>query len=291
MADHQDRYGAMEAYVNDKRVIYQGQDKKDATIAGDDVWGKSFHAESNGRPLVYSESPLPAGIPGGWLTGASGPGIVRLGHGTQGFTEIEVVPARPKTPGYHQKKNLLAASLALLDLGLEEDEVRKGLESFPGIEHRLEFFHEIKGIRFYNDTAATIPEAAAAAVEAFTGNPHSPLVLLTGGTDKNLDFSPLVRAAAKAAKVLLLAGTGSDKLAPLLKSAGVSYAGPYNDINAAAEAAYSAAAALGGAGRTDADAGTAAVAVLSPGCASFGMFENEFDRGRKWKAAVKNLGS
>jgi UDP-N-acetylmuramoylalanine--D-glutamate ligase len=138
MPDHQDRYGNMEDYVNDKRVIYQGQDKGDVTVASpDDPWGRSFLTETPGRPIPCSAENDPSG---------------------------EAVPPVLLVPGRHQRKNLSAAALALLDLGLPVSFVRESLGTFPGIEHRLEFFRETEGIRFYNDTAATIPEAAAAAV-------------------------------------------------------------------------------------------------------------------------------
>jgi UDP-N-acetylmuramoylalanine--D-glutamate ligase len=257
----------MDAYVADKRVIYQGQDRRDATIAGADPWGQSFLRETAGRPLVYAEEPLPAGLAGGWIS-PQGPGMVRLPSG-----EIpEAVPEKLLVPGYHQKKNLLAAALSLLDLGLPPDLVREGLGTFPGIEHRLEFFHESRGIRFYNDTAATIPEAAEAAVAAF----DPPPVLVAGGTDKNLDFSPLVRAAGRAKALVLLAGTGSDKLRALLDRAGIPFRGPFDSVDAAVRSALEA-------------AKPGDVVVLSPGCASFEMFSNEFDRGRQWKEAVRRL--
>ena len=277
MPDHQDRYRTMDAYVADKRIIYQGQDERDITVAGDDHWGKSFHAESRGRPLVYSDAPLPEGVSGGWLTG-DGPGLARL-YGFSG-PEIadgkiaELVPAELLTPGYHQKKNLLAASLALWSLGLEAARIREALGTFPGVEHRLELFRQAGGLSFYNDSAATIPEAAAAALEALGRD--APLVLVTGGTDKDLDFSPLVNAAPLAQAIILLAGDGSEKLRPLFDTAGIAYRGPFDHLDRAVDAALESAVPGGR-------------VALSPGCASFGMFKNEFDRGRKWKDAVTRL--
>jgi UDP-N-acetylmuramoylalanine--D-glutamate ligase len=99
------------------------------------------------------------------------------------------------------------------------------------------------------------------------------LVLVTGGTDKNLDFSLLADAAAKAKTVILLAGSGSEKLKALLGKAGITFKGPFDDLNEAVRCAISKAA-------------SGDIVALSPGCASFGMFLNEFDRGRKWKEAV-----
>jgi UDP-N-acetylmuramoylalanine--D-glutamate ligase len=280
MRDHQDRYGGMEAYVEDKRVIYQGQDDRDATIAGSDGWGLSFLAESRGRPLRYGEKPLPEGTSGGWLDGSSG--LVRFYQGpavsgTLGGRIIEAVPERLLVPGRHQRMNLLAAALALLDLGIPPDLVREALGSFPGIEHRLEFFHQAGGVRFYNDSAATIPEAAAAAVAAFRdGSTGQELILVTGGTDKNLDYSPLVDAAGGLRGIILLAGTGSDKLKELFAARGIPFRGPFDTVEGAAQAALDA-------------ARPGDLVALSPGCASFGMFLNEFDRGKKWKEAVRRL--
>ncbi|MDR3170357.1 MAG: UDP-N-acetylmuramoyl-L-alanine--D-glutamate ligase [Treponema sp.] len=276
MADHLDYYGSMDAYIADKRILYQGQDAQDLTIAGDDDWGQSFLRESRGRSLVYAERPLPADVAGGWLDGPGGPGLARVPHhfpeplvGVPLGEPVELVPPGVLVPGAHQKKNLLAAALSLLDLGLSPDCIRGSMGAFPGIEHRLEFFHEAAGIRFYNDTSATIPEAAAAALTAF----DAPVVLVTGGTDKNLDFTPLVRGAARAKARILLAGTGSERLKLLLDEAGLSYQGPFDRLDRAIRASLEAAAA-------------GDVVVLSPGCASFGMFVNEFDRGRQWKEGV-----
>ncbi|GHU09435.1 UDP-N-acetylmuramoylalanine--D-glutamate ligase [Spirochaetia bacterium] len=265
MSDHQNYYNSMKEYVNDKRNLYRGQDQNDVTIAENDDWGRSFLAESRGRPLVYGENPLSPGTAGGWLSGPDRPAFGRL----YGGDAMELVPERLLIPGYHQKKNLLAASLALLDLGLPAPFIAEALGKFRGVPHRLEFFHEQDGIRFYNDSAATIPEAAAAALNAFTG----PVILIAGGADKKLDFNPLARAASRAKRIILLDGSGTEKLMALLDSAGIPYLGPFNSELPAAEAALN----IAEKGDT---------VLLSPGCASFGMFVNEFERGDRWKAAI-----
>ena len=285
MPDHLDRYGTMEAYVADKRVIYHGQDSDDFTVAGDDDWGRSFLAETKAFPLIYSGAVLPEGVSGGWLGDSSGPGYARLYAAAAGIAEgklVELVPAQPLVPGRHQKQNLLAAGLALLGLGLPPETIREGLGTFPGVEHRLELFHTAGGVEFYNDSAATIPEAAAAALEALAaagGNARGDdgrLILVTGGADKNLDFSPLVKAAGRAKIIILLAGSGSEKLRALLADNGISCCGPFDVLDKAVAAALE-------------NAVPGDRVLLSPGCASFGMFLNEFDRGRKWKEAVKRL--
>jgi len=278
LPDHQDFYGGMVPYVADKRVIYEGQGPEDVTVAWDDEWGSSFLAESRAAGLTCSISPLPDGTSGGWLPDPDGPAFARLygalGCGIFDGNVTELVPERPLVPGYHQKRNFLAAGLALLGLGLPPEAIREHLETFPGIEHRMELFHKARGIDFYNDSAATIPEAAAAALETLGGEGR--VILVTGGTDKDLDFSPLAAVSGKARAIILLSGTGSEKLRPLLERVGSAYLGPFDSPEAAAAAALEVAAA-------------GDRVVLSPGCASFGMFLNEFDRGHKWKDAVRRL--
>ena len=283
MRDHLDRYASMEEYIDDKRNIYRGQDSSCVTVAGDDDWGKSFRSETKARPIVWSakqglNSPLAEGQSGGWID-SDGRGMARL-YDFDGVPEelTELVPQKLLAPGSHQKLNMLSAALAAFALGAPPQTIRGALALFKGIEHRLEFFHEAKGARFYNDSAATIPEAAAACIEALSENAPSKrkLVLVTGGTDKNLDFSPLAAAAKKAKAIILLAGTGSEKLSKLLAENGVCAEGPFDDLDKAVSCALS-----------KAEKGDNV--ALSPGCASFGMFLNEFDRGRKWKEAVERL--
>ena len=282
MKDHLDSYVSFEAYIGDKRLIYKDQDGYDVTVARDDHWGRIFLEESRARPLLYSDKPIPErplpkeNSSGGWITNQDGPGFARFwdnpNYRGKSGSIVEVVPAKPLVIGRHQKLNLLAAALALLDLGLDPDFVRESLGRFPGIEHRLEFFHESGGVKFYNDSTATIPEAAVAAIMAF----EKPPVLVTGGTDKELDFLPLARAAEKAKALILLEGTGTEKLKKLLDSGGIKYRGPFGTIEAAIGVAVEAAV-------------PGDTVVLSPGCASFGMFLNEFDRGHKWKEGVKKF--
>jgi UDP-N-acetylmuramoylalanine--D-glutamate ligase len=278
MSDHQNWYtevdplNPMKAYIADKKIIYQGQDQEDLTIAEDDSWGNEFLYETQARTMRYADHPLKDGVSGGRLDKYQGAGFVRLNSGEL----IEIVPVNVKVPGFHQKKNLLAAALALYDIGIEAEIIREAMGTFPGIEHRLEFFHEHRGIRFYNDTAATIPDAAAASIEAF----DNPVILVTGGVDKDLDFAPLAEKSRNAKAIILLdgteKGTGTKKLKLLLEKEGIPYQGPFNSMDEIAKAALKTA--------TSGD-----IVLFSPGCASFGLFQNEFDRGRQWKEAVMRL--
>jgi UDP-N-acetylmuramoylalanine--D-glutamate ligase len=117
--------------------------------------------------------------------------------------------------------------------------------------------------------------AAAAAVEALAN--EGPLILIAGGADKNLDFSPLTGAASKTKTVILLDGSATAKLGSLLDGSSIPHRGPFDSLDAALNAALGCAA-------------TGDIIALSPGCASFGMFRNEFDRGKQWKECVRNHG-
>jgi UDP-N-acetylmuramoylalanine--D-glutamate ligase len=266
MPDHLNHYPSMEAYVADKRLIYSGQGPEDFTLHWiDDDWGRSFGRESPGTPLALSNGPLPEGMRGAWLEGLEG--FCDLGGGRERILGPDMLLI-----GSHQRRNLLCAALALRAFGVEAEEILPAMASFPGIEHRMESCAERGGARWYNDSAATIPEACAAAIVSF----ESPLILITGGTDKALDFSPLAPLLQKPKEIVLLAGSGTDKLLPLLASAGRTYRGPFDSMaKAVAEA------------RRLAEPGD--VVVLSPGCASFGMFKNEFDRGRQFRELVRAL--
>ena len=278
MEDHLDRYGTMTQYIEDKRNIYRGQDASCITVAGDDDWGKSFLSESKARSLIWSKSILTENQSGGWIN-EYGVGLARFINWENISDEItELVPNKLLTPGKHQKLNFLISALAAYAMGVKAQTIRDSLCTYKGIEHRLELFHEENGVRFFNDSAATIPEAAAACIEALTNidNIKTPLILVTGGTDKNLNFSPLAKEAKNAKELILLEGSGSVKLAKLLDENGISYNGPFDDLEKAVSCA-----------KEKAISGD--TVALSPGCASFGMFLNEFDRGRKWKEAVLRL--
>lgn len=276
MPDHMNYYHSMEEYVADKRVIYLEQEETDFTICDfDSEWGRSFASETRAKVLWYSGNAASKSAfnRGAWLSAqADGKihGYCRFEQSKESAAE-EILPAELRVKGEHMRKNLLAAGLALKAFGLKSALVAKAMGAFSGVEHRLEFFAESRGIKWYNDSAATIPDAVEAAVNSFS----EPIVLITGGTDKNIDFSPIQKAFEKAAAIVLLKGSGTDKMIPILKALGKLFEGPFDTLNDAIAAAAN-------------KAKPGWVVILSPGCASFGMFLHEFDRGLKFKAAVLN---
>jgi UDP-N-acetylmuramoylalanine--D-glutamate ligase len=170
MPDHMNYYSSMKEYVADKRLIYADQGPEDYTICDlDSFWGRSFAAETKACPLFYSGSPHSER--GAWLEEEGLRGFARLSSGA-GTPAEEILPADIHVPGAHMRKNLLAAGLVLEVFGLPAKAIDEAMASFPGVEHRLEFFAEARGVRWYNDSAATIPQAVEAALTSFD-RPHS----------------------------------------------------------------------------------------------------------------------
>lgn len=266
--DHQNWYGNMESYVADKRLIYADQTKGDYSIFDSDDWGDSFAAESKATVLRY-------GSKAGWK--------LELG-------ELLV-------PGEHMKINAQNAALVMHLMGVPDDRIKEILQKWPGIDHRLQYFHSWIAkngttIKFYNDSCATVPEAAAAASQAF----GKPVILMTGGTEKGLELTPLIKTLTEpeaagarfpVKDLYLLAGSATDKLLPELDKAGVKYHGPFDGLEPLLKEAKSAFDMLNN--QSEKEKAGEEIFVFSPGATSFGMFSNEFDRGNKYMAAVKRI--
>jgi len=273
--DHMNTYASMEEYIEDKKVIFQEQDSGAAALFNhDDPFQADFHRQTAARALLFSRRPLPPDLCGAFLVPEGGRARLGAGRGRRlnGARESEdelILPRQLRLCGEHNRLNLLASALALSVFGVEAPVIREAMGDFGGVEHRLELFAEHGGVRFYNDSAATVPEAAAEALRAVP----RPVVLIAGGTDKKLDFSPLLGAADIPERIVLLEGSGSEKIVRGLEQTGRSFEGPFSGLQAAVDRALELARPGG-------------CVLFSPGCTSFEMFENEFDRGARFKAAV-----
>ena len=282
LPDHMDKYAGMADYIADKKVIFEEQSPdQDAVFNLDDPLQKGFPNETRARSFFYSSRELPSGLCGAWQAGDEG--MARIAPGG----DAEEILGAALLPGAHNRQNLLCAGLVLLLSGVPARSIRESLAAFPGVEHRLELFLTWKGIRFYNDSAATIPHATVEAVRALTGA----VVLITGGTDKNIDFAPLADAVRVPRAIVLLSGTGTEKIRPLLGAAHVAADGPFDNLRDAVAQAVARAVELASGRRPDAPTAEGVSILFSPGCTSFGMFLNEFDRGRKFKETVSALTS
>jgi UDP-N-acetylmuramoylalanine--D-glutamate ligase len=123
-------------------------------------------------------------------------------------------------PGQHNQSNAQAAFAAAIELGVSADEARIALRSFPGLAHRLQLVHESNGVRYFNDSIATIPEAAIAALDSF---PPKKVLQIVGGKDKGLSAIAMCNALIERAKTVLCIGATGEKLAAMM--AGSSYPG------------------------------------------------------------------
>ena len=305
--DHQNWYGNMEDYVADKRLIYADQTKGDYSIfdAGSDMpgtgpdknlhpgaetWGNLFASETKATVLRYGK-----GKPGVWIEekkDGSYEGKVQLAN----MVEPETILTGLSVPGEHMKTNVLNAALVMYLMGVPAKKTADICKNWPGIEHRLQFFHIWHSapqttVKFYNDSCATVPEAAAAATQAF----GVPVILMTGGTDKGLELTPLIRTLTtpdsntiQVKDLYLLAGSATDKLLPELDKAGVKYHGPFDGLEPLLTQAKKN---LESAANEQAKNQNAKeqIFVFSPGATSFGMFTNEFDRGNKYMAEVQKI--
>ena len=197
--------------------------------------------------------------------------------------------------GPHNRANLLAAVTAACLCGIPASVIRSTVETFRGVEHRLEELAEINDVGFYNDSACTTPASTITALRAF----DAPVVLIAGGYDKGMSFDGMASELVRRARAAVLIGATADAIESAIAKAGVAHA-----AGGKANAAH----ATGGkTGTTDAltiarsdslddavrqSAGLARpgdVVVLSPGCASYDMFTNYEERGRRFKEAVAAL--
>jgi len=170
--------------------------------------------------------------------------------------------------GVHNRYNAALALAAARALQIPDEVSRAALAAFAGVPGRLEFLREAGGVKIYNDNNSTTPEATLAALAAL-GAEHT--IVIAGGTDKNLDLDTLVAKLAEAKKVILLAGSGTDRIKDQLPDAEV-YPTLAEAVTHAVQSAES--------GDT---------ILFSPAFTSFGMFQNEYDRGDQFEVLVNAL--
>jgi UDP-N-acetylmuramoylalanine--D-glutamate ligase len=190
----------------------------------------------------------------------------------RGGTRALMPVAALRLRGAHNLSNALAAVAATLPLEIAPERLQAVLVSYRGLEHRLEHAGEVLGVTFVNDSKATNTASLEVALQSF----EHPVVLIAGGRDKQQDFTPLHPLAREKVAAAVLIGEGAPRIAaawPDVPSV------PAATLAAAVESAL-AIARRGAAPR---------VVLLSPGCASYDMFTDYEDRGRRFKAEVARL--
>lgn len=269
--DHLNYYPTMDDYVADKKNIFKYQEAEDFLFLNRDNehWEK-FQSEAIGQVGYFSFEKTDENL----CVYVENDEIKYSNGGYAGvICSVKDLVLR----GSHNLHNALAASLAGVAIGILPKKIKEALKTFSPIAHRLEFVAEIEKVSYYNDSAATTPEATVAAVNSFS----RPIVLICGGADKKLELSGMAREISQnelVEKIVLLKGTATEALENFLKQEGGwgKVAGTFDDFESAVEMASQSA-------RED------SLVLLSPGCASFGMFANEFDRGDQFKEIVKKM--
>ena len=271
--DHLDRYESMDDYMNAKARIFENQTPDDYLVLnGDDpsvmdMAHNKLHTKEGGIPrLVYfSMKREVEGIY--YKDGALYCNIPYPGPAASNSPFISSEEIRIK--GMHNLENAMAAALIAVVSGCPLKAAADVLRNFAGLEHRLEPVAGINGVMFINDSKGTNAGAVLKSLESFRS-----IVLIMGGLDKESDFSILRESVKKNVKHLILIGSAKEKIAALLGDAAETHM-----VNSLQEA-VGLSAAVASAGDT---------VLLSPGCASFDMFKDFEDRGRKFKEAVREL--
>jgi UDP-N-acetylmuramoylalanine--D-glutamate ligase len=254
-ADHLDRHGSVEAYRGVKARLAELSADGVVILNADDPGCRDLAARLTGETRWYGldDPGRDATVHDGWLQLAG---------------ERVLQAAEVPLPGRHMLANTVAAALGASLAGASHEAIADAIRGFGGVPHRLETVAEHGGIRFVNDSQATIPVAAIAALDAFA--PAS-VVIIAGGSDKGLDYDAFAEAMAGRCRAAVLIGETSDRLERLIADR--------LPVERCASMDEAVAAATRRARAGD-------VVLLAPAAASFDMFEDYAARGDAFRAAV-----
>jgi len=248
MRDHLNAYPTMAEYAEAKAQIFRHQTPHDTVFLPGDRFFDSYAQEAPGA-------------------------VVRFGK--KGSQEEAIVKSvKMKLLGQHNQMNAMTAVAVALHMGVPIKTIKKVLTSFKGLPNRLELIATKKGVNYMNDTTATTPDATIAAIQSLPTTPCT-LHLIFGGADKELEFDQVAGVLKKShVNIALLPGTAHDKITKAFHAHRVAY----TDVPDLREALK----------MLKARAVKGDTILLSPGCASFGLFKNEFDRGEQFKKLVES---
>jgi len=260
--DHLDRHKTMEAYAAAKKRIFEKQTELDAAVLNADDEATAVLAPK--KPQVFWFSRKKDVAQGARVRGDD---IVITYRGKDEFVmKVSEIPLA----GAHNVENVLAAVMAARLADVDAPTIAKGVRSFAGVEHRLEFVAEIAGVRYFNDSKATNVDATVKALDAFSGR----ILVILGGKDKGSDYTVLQRPLREKAVLALLIGAAADKIeSQIAGSVAIERAGTMEKaVETASQAAR-----------------PGDVVLLAPACASFDQFENYEHRGKVFKELVRGL--
>ncbi len=246
--NHLDRHGTMANYIYAKQNIIRYQGENDfAILCGEDEQLNSWTGIGAGKKEFYKTT-----------TGQT----IKL-----------------TVPGAHNQLNAEGAIAAAAKIGISREQAQKALESFCGLEHRLELVRELDGVKYYNDSIATTPESVIAAIDAFDCGK----ILILGGYDKKISFAALAEKVVGNVKAAVLIGQTALQLQNDIEAAGAGLTPDKRPLLARCESFKEAIETC----RKMAVPGDAV--LLSPACASYGMFINFQQRGNDFRQFVNEL--
>ncbi|MCL4386808.1 UDP-N-acetylmuramoyl-L-alanine--D-glutamate ligase [Patescibacteria group bacterium] len=267
--EHLDYHQDMEEYIDAKRNIFRFQKSEDYAIVNYD-YPASNESDIYTDAKVLKVSREQELSDGAYIKNDS------VYFKKNGKEEKIVGTKDILLPGAHNLENVCAAVIAASLLGVSKEKISSVLKTFKGLEHRLELVDTIGGVKYYDDSFSTTPETAIAAILAFS----DPEILILGGSSKNSDFTELGRIIYNAKNIKAIIGIGEEweqmkKQFPLS-----SFRFPVIEGAKNMETIVKAVAKIAKIGD---------VVLLSPACASFGMFKNYKDRGEQFKSEVHKL--
>lgn len=268
--NHLDRHPSMEDYIGAKKNIFLHQKGDGTAVFGyDNAISRGLASEARGKVWFFSLGELPEGA---FLRDEKL--FIKIGE-----TELEICQAKEiKMLGRHNVANVLAASLLAFIGGADIEAIRSVAISFKGVEHRLEFVREVRGVHYYNDSIATSPERVVAALNSFDGS----IILLAGGKDKNLPWDEMAELTVKKVRHLVIFGEAAPKIERAVREARLRLGSdnPKISICTTLEEAVEEASKVAKPGE---------IVLLSPGGASFDAFRDFAHRGERFKELVSRL--
>jgi UDP-N-acetylmuramoylalanine--D-glutamate ligase len=271
--NHLDRHGTMQAYTAAKARIVQNQSADDIAVLGcEDPGAWKLRSDAAGHVAAFGLDPIPGDFSGTYL-------LDDMLVYRDGKTLTPLFPRhRVSLRGEHNLLNVLAACAIALQAGAAPASLEEGVAGFQGVEHRLEFVRSWHGTNWYNDSIATAPERAIAALEAF----NEPLVLLAGGRDKDLPWSSFASLILEKVRHAVLFGEARFLVRAALEKAAQETnipMIPFTLVPGMKEAVQAAARA----------AQKGDVVLLSPGGTSFDEFQDFAERGEQYRTWVAEL--
>lgn len=265
--DHLNRHHTMENYGNAKKAITKNQTEGQTCVLNyEDETLREFGSRLETRVIYFSSlRKLNQGI---YLEGEE------IWYAEKGERRLVCKVSELQIFGRHNYENVMAAAAMAIAFGVPDLQIREALRKFRAVEHRIEYVTRKRGVRFFNDSKGTNPDAAIQAVKAMKW----PTLLIGGGFDKGSSYEEWIQAFEGKVKKFVLLGATREKIAETAKTCGF----PAEDIIFAENLKEAVDACYENAKEGDA-------VLLSPACASWGMFQNYEERGNLFKEMVKEL--